>query len=183
MKDGRRIENEFPFEEFEDKLLNWAVTYTLNQGKYRSKVADCIRQGGPAAEKFERLDDLITHNYSYLVFQQIKAAKADLTEQEETVLDVPELDVSITFTRTQFEDLMRDVLRDIDAIVDRVLAEAKLSPDDITVVIRTGGSSQIAAVRRLLDRKFPDKVTEHDPFTSVAAGLAIASYHGHQYAV
>jgi hypothetical protein len=25
-------------------------------------------------------------------------------------------------------------------------------------------------------------VTEHDPFTSVAAGLAIASYHGYEFA-
>ncbi|MFT7044184.1 MAG: putative chaperone protein [Candidatus Azotimanducaceae bacterium] len=49
------------------------------------------------------------------------------------------------------------------------------------VVIRTGGSSQIAAVRRLLDQRFEGKVTAHDPFTSVAAGLAIASYHGYEF--
>ncbi|HKI75319.1 MAG TPA: Hsp70 family protein, partial [Pseudomonadales bacterium] len=82
VKDGRLIENEFPFDEFEDKLLNWAVTYILNQNHYRSKVADCINKGGPAAEKFERLDDLITHNYSYLVFQAIKDAKAQLSTVE-----------------------------------------------------------------------------------------------------
>ncbi|MDZ7686037.1 MAG: Hsp70 family protein [Gammaproteobacteria bacterium] len=183
MKDGRLIQNEFPFEEFEDKLLNWAVTYTLNQNKYRSKVADCIRQGGAAAEKFERLDDLITHNYSYLVFQQIKLAKAELSEHNETVLDIPELDVSITFTRGHFERLMENVLVEIERIVDRVVDKAGCTPGEIDVVIRTGGSSQIAAVRRLLDRKFPERVTEHDPFTSVAAGLAIASYHGHQFSV
>lgn len=183
MKDGRLIENEFPFEEFEDKLLNWAVTYTLNQNKYRSKVADCIRQGGPAAEKFERLDDLITHNYSYLVFQQIKAAKATLSEHQQTVLDIPELDVSITFTRDDFEQLMADVLVEIEQLIDRVIERAGYTSAEIDVVIRTGGSSQIAAVRRLLDRKFPERVTEHDPFTSVAAGLAIASYHGHQFSV
>lgn len=183
VKDGRLIENEFPFEEFEDKLLNWAVTYTLNQNQYRSKVADCIRRGGPAAEKFERLDDLITHNYSYLVFQQIKLAKAQLSDVSETVLDIPELDVSIPFTRDHFEQLMEGVIGEIDDIVDRVISDAGCSSDDIDVVIRTGGSSQIAAVRRLLDQKFPDRVTEHDPFTSVAAGLAIASYHGYQFTV
>lgn len=182
-KDGVLIENEFPFDEFEDKLLNWAVTYTLNQNQYRSKVNDCIRQGGPAAEKFERLDDLITHNYSYLVFQQIKLAKAQLSEVHETVLDIPELDVSITFSRDQFERLMSNVMAEIEQLVERVVADANLTRDDISVVIRTGGSSQIASVRRLLDRQFPGRVTEHDPFTSVAAGLAIASYHGHQFSV
>lgn len=181
VKDGRLIENEFPFGEFEDKLLNWAVTYTLNQNQYRSKVADCIKKGGPAAEKFERLDDLITHNYSYLVFQAIKDAKAQLSSVEETTLDIAELDISIQFDRHQFEAIMVDVLRQIDVIVDQVIERAGLTSSDIDVVIRTGGSSQIAAVREQLEAKFPGKVTEHDPFTSVAAGLAIASYHGYEF--
>lgn len=183
VKDGRLIENEFPFEEYEDRLLNWAITYTLNQNQYRSKVADCIKKGGPAAEKFERLDDLITHNYSYLVFQAIKDAKAELSSTGETILDIPELDISIPFTREHFESMMKDVLAQVERIVDKVVKDARCEPGDIDVVIRTGGSSQIAAVRRLLERKFPDKVTEHDPFTSVAAGLAIASYHGYQFSV
>ncbi|MDG2071396.1 MAG: Hsp70 family protein [Pseudomonadales bacterium] len=181
VKDGRLIENEFPFDEFADALLNWAVTYTLNQSRYRSKVVDCIRQGGESAVKFERLDDLITHNYSYLVFQAIKEAKAKLSSVEETVLDIPELDISIRFTRDHLEDMMADMLQQIDNIVDEVIERAGRSIEDIDVVIRTGGSSQIAAVKRLLDRRFGDRVTEHDPFTSVAAGLAIASFHGYQF--
>jgi len=179
--DGRLIENEFPFEEFEDKLLNWAVTYILNQNQYRAKVADRIKQGGPAVAKFERLDDLISHNYSYLVFQAIKDAKARLSTVEETILDIPELDIAITFTRERFESMMIDMLRQIDEILTRVLEDAHCTADDIDLVIRTGGSSQIAAVKRRLEERFPGRVIEHDPFTSVAAGLAIASYHGYEF--
>lgn len=182
VKDGRLIENEFPFEEFSDALLNWAVTYTLNQSRYRAKVIDCIRQGGVSAVKFERLDDLITHNYSYLVFQAIKEAKARLSSVEQTVLDIPELDISIDFTREHLELMMSDMLKQIDDIVDEVIERAGCTVGDIDVVIRTGGSSQIAAVKRLLEKRFSDRVTEHDPFTSVAAGLAIASFHGYQFA-
>ena len=178
--DGRLIENEFPFEEFEDALLNWAVTYTLNQNQYRAKVTDCIKQGGEAASKFERLDDLITHNYSYLVFQSIKDAKARLSQVDETLLDIPELDVSISFTRDQLEGMMGAMMKEVDSIIEIVLQNAGCDSADIDVVIRTGGSSQIAAVKRLLETRFPGRVTEHDPFTSVAAGLAIASYYGHQ---
>lgn len=181
VRDGRLIENEFPFEEFEDKLLNWAVTYTLNQNHYRSKVADCIRKDGPAAEKFARLDDLITHNYSYIVFQAIKDAKATLSYEQETVLDIPELDISVDFSRSRLEEMMADMLADIEAELDQVVARSGLAAGDIDVVIRTGGSSLIAAVRQMLNRKFPGKVTEHDPFTSVAAGLALASYHGYEF--
>ncbi len=181
MRDGQLIENQFPFDEFEDKLLNWAVTYTLNQNQYRSKIIDCIGQGGPAAEKFQRLDDLISHNQSYRVFQAIKEAKANLSEVEETTLDIPEIDISLPFSRTQFNAMMSDVLTELREVTDEVLLAAKLGADEIDVVMRTGGSSLIAAVRDQLEDRFPGKVTEHDPFTSVAVGLAIASYHDYQF--
>lgn len=181
VKDGQMIESLFPFEEFEDGLINWAVTYTLNQNHYRSKVADCIKNGGPAAEKFERLDDLITHNYSYLVFQAIKEAKATLSCQDKTLLDIPELDISIPFTREILERIMADMLKQIRNIVSEVVKAAGLKPEEIDLVIRTGGSSLIESVKNELMAMFPGKVTEHDPFTSVAAGLAIASYHDYQF--
>jgi hypothetical chaperone protein len=172
VKDGRLIENEFPFEEYGDKLLNWAVTYILNQNQYRSKIIERIAQGGEGKEKFERLLELITHNLSYLVFQAIKDAKAALSDVEETIIDVP---------RDQFECIMTDMLGRIENVTEEVLQRSGRSRADIDIVIRTGGSSQIAAVKRLLETQFPGKVTEHDPFTSVAAGLAIASYYGYQF--
>jgi hypothetical chaperone protein len=179
--DGERIENYFPFEEFEDGLLNWAVTYTLNQNRYRSKIADCISNGGEAAVKFERLDDLITHNYSYIVFQAIKDAKAELSSVESTILDIPELDLAIPFTQVQLEQMMSSMLVQIQTLLEDLMAAAEIVDSDVDLVIRTGGSSQIVAVRQILERRFPGKVSEHDPFTSVAAGLALASFNGYQY--
>jgi hypothetical chaperone protein len=64
--------------------------------------------------------------------------------------------------------------------VETVLSRACLEAGEIDVVIRTGGTSEIVAVRELLESLFPGRVEGHDPFTSVACGLAIASYHGHQ---
>jgi hypothetical chaperone protein len=180
VKDGRLIENDFPFEEYEAKLLNWAVTYILNQNQYRSKIIDRIAQGGEGKEKFERLLELITHNLSYLVFQAIKDAKVALSNVEETIIDVPELDLAVSFSRDQFESIMTDMLLRIENVTEEVLHRSGRGRADIDIVIRTGGSSQIAAVKRLLEEQFPGKVTEHDPFTSVAAGLAIANYHGYE---
>jgi len=181
IKDGTLIENEFPFEDYEDKLLNWAVTYMLNQNTYRSRIIDRIRQGGDAAPKFERLLELITHNYSYLVFQAIKDAKAELSVVEQSLIDVPELDLAVPFTRNDLERLMSGMFGEMTRVVDEVLADSGHTADQIDVVIRTGGSSQIAAVKNLLEARFPGRVTEHDPFTSVAAGLAIANYHGFEF--
>jgi len=174
----REIETHFPFEDYEDLLLNWAVTYTLNQNKYTTPVFDRIDQGGSAAVKFSRLKELITQNLSYLVFQAIKDFKAELSIAPEAVLDIPELDVEIRLTRSDFESLIADQLALVEQALADTLVHAGLGEQNIDIVLCTGGSSLIPAVQRILDDHFPGRVVEHDPFTSVAAGLAIASFRG-----
>jgi hypothetical chaperone protein len=179
--DKEEIETRFPFEDYEDLLLNWAVTYLLNQNKYTTPMMDCIARGGSGAHKFRRLRELIQHNLSYSVFQSIKDFKARLSVEDEAVLDIPEIDIEIRLTRARFEELIGDLLRQFEQGVEETLAKASLGSDSIDLVLRTGGSSLIPAVRRILEARFPGRVVEHDPFTSVAAGLAIADYRGHRY--
>ena len=175
----REIETRFPFEDFEDLLLNWAITYTLNQNRYTTPVMDCIQQGGPGKRKFERLQEVIKHNLSYLLFSAIKNFKADLSNHNEASLDIPEIDVNIVMKRTEFENLIRSPLQSVAKSLDETVRQAGLTLDEIDIVLGTGGSSLIPAVRAMLDERFPGKVVEHDPFTSVATGLAIANYHGY----
>tara|TARA_S200000501_G_scaffold86630_1_gene79618 strand:- start:60 stop:689 length:630 start_codon:yes stop_codon:yes gene_type:complete len=175
----REIETRFPFEEFEDLLLNWAITYTLNQNKYTTPVIECIEQNGPGKRKFERLREVIKHNLSYLLFSAIKDFKAKLSDREEAQLDIPEIDVNLTMSRPEFEELIREPLMRVEEALDLTIAKAGLTANQVDIVLGTGGSSLIPAVRRLLESRFPNKVVEHDPFTSVAAGLAIANYYGY----
>lgn len=179
--DGRRVETLFPFLDYEEGILNWAITHTLNQNRYKAKLTEIIAQGGPAAVKFERLKDLINYNYSYNVFAAIKQAKIALSSADAASIDIPELNVRVPITRREFDGMLTGVLSNLDELVDRVFAEARLGAADIDVVVRTGGSSQIVAVKQLLDSRFPGKVIEHDPFSSVAAGLAVASFHGYRF--
>ncbi|MDH3644710.1 MAG: Hsp70 family protein [Gammaproteobacteria bacterium] len=174
----REIETPFPFEDYEELLINWAVTYTLNQNKYTTPVMDCVEQGGPGAIKFRRLRELIKQNLSYVVFQAIKDFKAELSYNNEAVLDISEIDVEVRMTRTEFEELIADLLAQVERSLDETLELAGLAAADVHIVLCTGGSSLIPAVRRILDDRFGARVVEHDPFTSVAAGLAIANYHG-----
>jgi len=175
----REIETRFPFEDFEDLLLNWAITYTLNQNRYTTPVMDCIRQGGLGKRKFERLQEVIKHNLSYLLFSAIKDFKANLSNHHEARLDIPEIDVNIVMNRAEFENLIRSPLQSVARSLDETVRQAGLTLNEIDIVLGTGGSSLIPAVRAMLDQRFPGKVVEHDPFTSVATGLAIANYHGY----
>jgi hypothetical chaperone protein len=174
----REIETPFPFEDYEELLVNWAVSYTLNQNKYTTPVMDRIVQGGPGAHKFSRLREFIKQNLSYVVFQAIKDFKAQLSHHDEAVLDISDIDVEVRMTRAEFETLIAGQLSQVEQALDETLQLAGLVADDVHIVLCTGGSSLIPAVRRILQARFGDKVVEHDPFTSVAAGLAIANYHG-----
>jgi hypothetical chaperone protein len=174
----REIETRFPFEEFEDLLVNWAVTYTLNQNKFTTPVMERIASGGPNTIKFERLRDIIKHNLSYLLFTRIRKLKADLSHAEVARLDLPEIDLEIELSRREFEGMISEPLQRVAEALDVTVAKAGLRNDQVDIVLRTGGSSLIPAVLGLLEDRFPGRVVDHDPFTSVAAGLAIANYRG-----
>lgn len=176
--EDREIETLFPFEEYEELLLNWAVSYMLNQNRYTSPILSRLQTDDHATPKFRRLYDLIKNNYSYLVFQSLKDLKATLSDHAQATLDIPELDIELNLAREDFETMIAPQLGRFSEAVHDTLAAAGVSAGDIDLVIRTGGSSLIPAVKQILDQTFPGKVVEHDPFTSVAAGLAIAEYHG-----
>ena len=44
--DGRDIDTPFPFDDYEEGLLNWAITHTLNQNQYKSRLTTAIANGG-----------------------------------------------------------------------------------------------------------------------------------------
>jgi hypothetical chaperone protein len=179
--DGHIVETPFPFNEYEEGILNWAITHTLNQNRYKTRLTELIGVGNASSVKFQRLQDLINYNYSYSVFSAIKKAKAELSTREVSSIDIPELNLTVTFTRVQLNEILAPMMNQLAELVYKVVERARLPMNGIDLVVRTGGSSQIVAVRELLEGLFPDKVTEHDPFTSVAAGLAIADYHGYRW--
>jgi hypothetical chaperone protein len=56
----------------------------------------------------------------------------------------------------------------------KTLETAKTTPEEIEVVVRTGGSSLIPKVEQMLAEIFGQKKVQlFDAFTSIAAGLAL----------
>ncbi len=180
--DGRTVDTLFPFHEFEPGIINWPTTFLLNQNHWRAMVVERIASGGPGAEKFQRLLDLITFNYSHNCFQAIRRAKVALSSGLDTSIDIPELNLNVPFSRARLDAILAPVLERTRECVQTVLEHACITAGEVDVVIRTGGTSEIVAVRALLEELFANKVEGHDPFTSVACGLAIASHGGHRFA-
>jgi hypothetical protein len=177
--DGRTVDTLFPFHEFESGLINWPTTFLLNQNQTRAMVVDRIARGDAGAEKFQRLLDLISFNYSHNCFQAIRNAKVALSSELHTAIDIPELNLTVPFSRARLDAILEPVLARTRECIETVLERGCITADEVNVVIRTGGTSEIVAVRALLEELFPGKVEGHDPFTSVACGLAIASHGGY----
>lgn len=170
----------FGFGAYADLLLNWPVAYLLNQNSYLTPVQDLIKNGGELAVVFQKLLDLIQFNYSYLVFQHIKQFKEKFATQEQAELDIPELDLSLKLSRADFNQVLKPAIAKFSQALDEAIVAAGVREQDIDRVICVGGSTRLPAVREVLQQRFGDRVSEHDIFTSVAAGLAIQDFQRRQ---
>jgi len=93
----------------------------------------------------------------------VSAVKAALSHGPEAVLMFrhKELDINEVVRRVDFESWIAPDLAQLEATVDRVLAE-------------TGGTSFVPAVRAIFTRRFgSDRVESGGEFVSVAEGLAL----------
>jgi hypothetical chaperone protein len=112
------------------------------------------------------------------LYVEVERAKVRLSSAEETVLklDLDDLCFQHQLTQSQFEGLIGVEVRQIGLCLDRAVAASGLTPAQIDIVIQTGGSSRIPRFVRLLAERFgPERLREQDPFTSIAAGLALAA--------
>jgi len=169
-------EEPFPFDRFADRLLNWALAYDLNRPELLELLVQGMREGGDAGRRLERLYSVVKANLSYTVFQAIERAKLELADADRAEIVVEELDLCVPISGEELDRIAAPLLDQAAHALDAVLDAAGVKPDALSVVVRTGGSSRLRAVIRLLEARFPGRVVEHDPFTSIAAGLAIASW-------
>jgi hypothetical chaperone protein len=125
---------------------------------------------------FRTIDAIVRGGHAYHFFSAIERAKIDLSAHERSAIQFTRagIDINQPVTQDEFSSLVAPHLDLIDGQIDKALADAGVAPDDINVVVRTGGSSRIPAFVDRLARRFgPDKLAERDAFTTVAEGLAM----------
>ncbi len=168
---------QLPFE-IVDALQNWQTMPDLSRPQY-IELFDSLRRSHPYPGKIDALQTLISKNVGFSLFREAERVKRELTHADSAELHFVYDTISIheTITRTQFETWIRPELRETEAGVRQVLAEAGLAPRDIDVVLRTGGSSLVPAFVHLLTGIFSEgQLYEMDPLISVVGGLGIIAY-------
>lgn len=101
---------------------------------------------------------------------------------EVTVAGVAGQDIDLEITREDFESILHDnvsgrsFLVELDSLLSKALAKARVTPEMVNTILYIGGSSQIPCFGDVLKRKFP-RATHHlntaDTLLGVVKGAAI----------
>ncbi len=144
--------------------------------KSRKTMALLQRIAG-AAEYPDRIHSLIhvvENDLGLPLHQAIERAKVGLSQAEQGELDFrdPPIKITAPLSRHDFDGWIASDLDKIDAVVEQVLIDGGITPDQVHRVFTTGGSSFVPAVRERLERRFPGCLRGGEEMTSVALGLA-----------
>jgi hypothetical chaperone protein len=158
------------------RLRSWQTIVELN----RPDLLELIRDAGRTtdrARELAALEALVTRHHGLDLFRAIEAAKIALSSDETASVRLQRhgIDVRQEITRPEFEAAVAAQVRAARACALEAVARAGCDPEEISLVITTGGSSLIPAFRQALAESFPRaELTASSTFTSVAAGLALA---------
>jgi hypothetical chaperone protein len=133
-------------------------------------------RGANEGARLAAVETILYGGYAYQFYRAIEEAKIALSTASSSVIDFhrPGIDISIPVRRDEFEDLISEPMEAVRAEILRAVHDAGVTPEDIGLVLRTGGSSSIPAFVRILEDTFdPSAIQERPVYTTVVKGLAL----------
>ena len=124
------------------------------------------------------------------LFEAAERAKVELSSVTQTTINLPFITadangpkhLNMTLTRATFEQLTADLVDRCLGPVERAMADAKVTANDIDEVILVGGSTRIPAVQKLVRRltggKDPNMTVNPDEVVALGAALQAAIIKG-----
>jgi hypothetical chaperone protein len=172
-------EDDAPFpSHYTDALVDWQTIPELNNPEtlHFLQLAQ-IRGSHPS--RVRALESLLVNNYAIRLINAAEQGKVALSEAHFTLIQLTGEDIDIwqPITRSQFEALIADPARRIEACILDTLERSGLRASQVDTVVRTGGSAQIPHFIEMMGRIFgPEKVVLSDVFSGVTSGLAIRAH-------
>ncbi len=175
---GSEVEEdvEFPYYML-DLLKTWQTMPELSRPQELGKIRR-FQETGNNPQAMRALETLVTANVGFSLFKTIERAKVQLSTELIAKLEFfyQAIQIRERILRRRFEELIEGEVALVEREVRAVLTEARLRPEQLHVVLRTGGSSQIPAFVTCLERIFGfEKLRAMDPLTSVVGGMAVVA--------
>jgi len=154
-------------------LCQWHRIPLLRARKTREHIR-VIKGSTDDRQAIENLENIISDNFGFFLFQAIEKAKCLLSSSELALINFTERDLCISekIGKGEFETLNAENFQQISACIDEVIANSGMLAAQIDTVFLTGGTSRIPHIQALFTERFGrDKIENRDAFTSVVHGL------------
>lgn len=168
---------EVPLKLYHD-LSEWSMINFLYTLKIISQTRQLLNQSHDK-RKLNRLLKVLEKETGHALLAQVEQTKIALTTQEvyPATLDFIETNLLIDINRKQFEEAIRDEVEKIAGAATECLRQAKVSPQDIELVILTGGSTEVPLIQMAFKKLFPKAaISDENKLSSVGLGLGYDSW-------
>jgi hypothetical chaperone protein len=167
---------ELPFpDQYTDALLHWQTIPELNRPDVLHFL-ELAQINGSHPARVRALESLLVNNYAIRMTDEVERAKIALSSAHFATVQLVGEDINLwqPITRSQFEALIADAIKRIEACLLDAVERSGLGVSEIDAVVRTGGSAQIPCFIEMMGRIFgPEKVVLSSVFSGVTSGLAI----------
>ena len=141
--------NKLPMPQFVyNQILDWQNLYKLNTEETINWLlaAEC---SSDHPEGLRALRFLIQRNFGYPIVREVEAAKKRLSQSMETEISLHYMDIHLDerLERGEFSHIIEDQLQVMLGTIEEAESAAGLRPDQLDLVLTTGGTSLIPAIR------------------------------------
>ena len=154
-------------------MSEWSKVNFLYTPKTRAELAAMLRESH-APQRFGRFVHVVEHETGHRLLAEVEDTKIALTSREDfnAPLGFVEHGFAVVTTRTDFEAAVEKHVTAIAASAGECLRQAGVAAGDVGLVILTGGTTEVPALRRAICDIFPAaRVSEEDKLASVGLGL------------
>ncbi len=167
---------EVPSKPYHD-LAEWSRVNLVYNVKLRAQVQQILYESHDKV-KYQRLLKVLQQENGHALLSTTEEAKIALTQLPVWTTQLPYLedDFAISLLQSQLDEAIAPAVDSVFKAADACLHQAQLQARDITLVILTGGSTEVPAIQRGFRERFPHaQIADENKLSSVGLGLAYAS--------
>ncbi|MBI2423941.1 MAG: Hsp70 family protein [Candidatus Hydrogenedentes bacterium] len=160
-----------------NQILDWQNLYKLNNEETINWLT-AAESASDQPEALRRLRCLIQRNFGYPVVREVESAKRRLSTDLETQIQIARenIELDVRLERSEFSHIIEVTLDRMLSSIEEAERLAGIKSSDIDLVLTTGGTSLIPAIREMLEQRYgAHRLKQRDTFTSVATGLALVA--------
>jgi len=156
-------------------FARWDQLALMRASRDMREIRSLVREADEP-QKIARLVETLDENYGYLLYRSVSRLKEALSREDRALFRFAAgtIELERKVERREFEGWIAPELAQIEAAVDRALADAGLAAGQVDRVFLTGGSSLVPAVRAIFNRRFdPGRIETGAELESIASGLSL----------